>query len=178
MTRAARGVARSYEALASRVRVWWIRARYPNAAIDRRTRIERGCRIICTDSSRLRLTGCHISAGSALVADNGGELVLERTFVGRGSVIVARESISIGAGCLFGEMVTMRDQDHRGDEFLTAPIRLGERVWLGAKVTVLRGTTIGADAVIGANAVVVRDVPSGARAVGVPATVRSERIPG
>jgi acetyltransferase-like isoleucine patch superfamily enzyme len=46
-----------------------------------------------------------------------------------------------------------------------------DRVWLGANVTVLKGVTIGNDAVIGAGSVVTKDIPTGAIAVGVPAKV-------
>jgi acetyltransferase-like isoleucine patch superfamily enzyme len=50
-------------------------------------------------------------------------------------------------------------------------VRIGDNCWLGARVTVLDGVTIGNDAVIGAGAVVTRDVPDFAVAAGVPAKV-------
>lgn len=40
-----------------------------------------------------------------------------------------------------------------------APIRLGKNVWVGAHATVLKGVTVGDDAVIAAGAVVTKDVP-------------------
>lgn len=52
---------------------------------------------------------------------------------------------------------------------------LGDRVFIGAGARVLGGITIGNDAVIGANAVVISDVPDGARAVGIPARISSAR---
>ena len=95
--------------------------------------------------------------------------------IGKGCVLVARESIEIGPDCQIAEHVSIRDQDHvpgpgltRGD-FLTAPVRLGRAVWVGAGAVITRGVTIGDGAVIGAGAVVTRDVPAGARALGVPA---------
>ena len=48
---------------------------------------------------------------------------------------------------------------------------IGERVFIGTGARVLGGVKIGDDAVVGANAVVLIDVPAGARAVGVPARV-------
>ena len=56
-----------------------------------------------------------------------------------------------------------------GNDF--APIVLEENVWLGSRVIVLRGVTIGAHSVIGAGSVVVNDVPARSVAVGVPARV-------
>jgi acetyltransferase-like isoleucine patch superfamily enzyme len=50
-------------------------------------------------------------------------------------------------------------------------VAIGRDVWLGAKVTVLRGSTIGDGSVVGANAVVGGDIPPASLAVGVPARV-------
>lgn len=50
-----------------------------------------------------------------------------------------------------------------------APVVIGRKVWLGAAVTVLPGVTIGDDAVVGAGAVVTKDVPANAIVAGVPA---------
>ena len=50
----------------------------------------------------------------------------------------------------------------------TAPITLGDNVWLGGDVTILPGVTIGSNTVIGAGSVVTKDIPSGVVAVGNP----------
>lgn len=55
--------------------------------------------------------------------------------------------------------------------FLTAPIVIGNNVWIGAKATVTKGVSIGDNSVIAANAVVTRDIPAGTLAAGVPARV-------
>ena len=54
------------------------------------------------------------------------------------------------------------------------PIVLGDNVWLSAGVIVCPGVTIGDDTVVGAGAVVTRDLPAGAVALGVPARVVRE----
>ena len=102
--------------------------------------------------------------------------------MGIGSVIVARECIQIGTDVLIAEYVTIRDQDHLFDGagitsrsgFSTAPIVIGNNVWLGAKVTVTKGVTIGDNVVIGANSVVAHDIPANCIAVGAPARVIRE----
>jgi maltose O-acetyltransferase len=51
------------------------------------------------------------------------------------------------------------------------PITIGDNVWLGGGAIVLAGVTIGADTVVGAGAVVTRDLPARVIAVGNPARV-------
>ena len=51
------------------------------------------------------------------------------------------------------------------------PIRIGNDVWIGARVTILPGVTIGNGCIIGAGAVVTKDIPDYAVAAGVPARV-------
>jgi maltose O-acetyltransferase len=53
----------------------------------------------------------------------------------------------------------------------TAPITLGDNVWLGGGVIVLPGVSIGDNTVVGAGAVVSRDLPANVIAAGVPARV-------
>lgn len=56
-----------------------------------------------------------------------------------------------------------------------ADVTIGDDVWLGARVIVLPGVTIGDGCVVGAGAVVTRSLPPGSIAVGVPAKVVAER---
>lgn len=64
------------------------------------------------------------------------------------------------------------DPDPRRDKWESAaPIDIGHNVWLGGGSIVLAGVTIGDDSVVGAGAVVTRDVPAGVVAVGNPARV-------
>lgn len=85
--------------------------------------------------------------------------------------------MTIGAGAWLAELVSVRDHDHAVGEapssgrMVVAPVEIGRDVWVGAKVTVLRGVTIGDRAVVGANAVVGADVPPATVAAGVPARV-------
>ena len=54
---------------------------------------------------------------------------------------------------------------------LHAPTRIGDNVWLGEKVSVLKGVTIGRNCIIGSNSVVTRDIPPYSVAIGSPARV-------
>ncbi len=80
--------------------------------------------------------------------------------------------VKIGPGC---HLVTPRHPtDHlarRGTCETSYPITLEDDVWLGANVTILPGVTVGARSIIGAGAVVVKDIPADSVAVGNPARV-------
>jgi len=114
-----------------------------------------------------------------LVAGAGGTLDIgESAFINYGCSIAASQLIRIGAHCNIGTYVIMMDNDfhrlepeRRNERPDSAPILLEENVWLGARVIVLRGVTIGAGSVIGANSVVTRDIPPRSLAVGAPAQV-------
>jgi acetyltransferase-like isoleucine patch superfamily enzyme len=101
----------------------------------------------------------------------------DRVVMSRGVHLVAFASIRIGAGTMIGEYTSIRDANHRFSEdvsiresgYTAKPIEIGANVWIGRGATVLAGVRIGDNAVVGANAVVTRDVPAGAVAVGVPA---------
>ena len=83
--------------------------------------------------------------------------------------------ISIGDDVVISEGLTMRDSDNHTILGTTQPadpsIVIGNHVWIGMNVTILKGVKIGDDAVIAAGAVVNKDVPAKALAGGVPAKV-------
>jgi len=91
--------------------------------------------------------------------------------------VAAAASVTIGDGVLIGSNVSIRDHDHgiapdrhRARQPLVAkPVEIGDFVWLGQNVVVLKGVAIGKNAVVGANAVVTQPVAEGAIVAGVPA---------
>lgn len=96
------------------------------------------------------------------------------------SRIVCRERICIGNNVLIARFVTILDHDHNYffdgpdlsfNEYTTTPISIGNNVWIGDKVTVLKGVTIGNNVIIGANSLVNKDIPSGCIAAGNPCRV-------
>jgi acetyltransferase-like isoleucine patch superfamily enzyme len=92
--------------------------------------------------------------------------------------LVGWDEITIGDDFMAGDHLTINAGGHDPETLRsrTAPVRIGARVWCGTNVTICQGVTIGDDVVIGAGATVVRDLPSGVIAAGVPAkTVRELR---
>ena len=59
---------------------------------------------------------------------------------------------------------------------MTAPISIGNHVWIGAGATILKGVTIGDNAIIGAGSVVTKDVPPNTIVAGNPAHIIRQRI--
>ncbi len=101
-----------------------------------------------------------------------------RTFANWGLVAADVARIEIGADVQIGPNVQLLTPTHpleaqpRRDKWEAAePITIGDNVWLGGGVIVCPGVTIGADTVVGAGSVVVRDLPAGVLAVGSPARV-------
>lgn len=87
--------------------------------------------------------------------------------------LVVGEGVRIGAECTLLHQVTLGERYVDGRAPHLYPV-LGNRVTVGAGAKVLGGVTLGDDCVIGANAVVTHDVPSGRVAVGIPARVIPE----
>lgn len=68
-----------------------------------------------------------------------------------------------------------RDIPIREQGMFRAPVRIGTDVWIGARVIILPGVTIGNGAIIGANSVVSKDIPPNTIVGGVPAKFIKER---
>lgn len=59
---------------------------------------------------------------------------------------------------------------------MTAPVIIGDNVWVGANATILPGVTIGDMSVVAAGAIVTKDVPSGVLVAGNPAVIKKKLI--
>jgi acetyltransferase-like isoleucine patch superfamily enzyme len=114
---------------------------------------------------------------SVLVVFRGGRLEIgDGTMLNFGADISATKLVRIGRDCLIGTHVIILDNDfhdlldrHRVPE--PRPVTIGDRVWIGNRVIVLPGVSIGEDAAVGAGAVVTSDVPPRSVVVGNPARV-------
>lgn len=101
--------------------------------------------------------------GAKIRVRRGGKLEIGKNFgMSNGCVVTAYEHIKIGDNVMLGPNVLIYDQDHdyRAEggvaamKFKTAPITIGNNVWIGANTIILRGTTIGDNCVIGGGSVI------------------------
>lgn len=114
-----------------------------------------------------------------LFVDYGQNITIgPRTFVNYHLTALDVAAITIGADCQIGPNVQLLTPTHpvqpepRRDKLESArPIVIGDNVWLGGGVIVCPGVTIGKNSVVGAGAVVSRDIPANVVAVGNPARV-------
>ncbi|SNT40777.1 putative colanic acid biosynthesis acetyltransferase [Rhodococcoides kyotonense] len=87
------------------------------------------------------------------------------SWIGEGVWILNLEPVTIGADVCISQSVLLctGSHDRRSPtfEFDNAPIVVGDRSWIAARATVLRGVRVGSDVTIGATALVVKDVPDG-----------------
>lgn len=134
--------------------------------------------------------GANFSAGHSLwleSVEGQGKLVIGDNVNFSDSVhIGCARSVSIGDGVLFGSKVLITDHSHgevggsasaavralppnRRPIVSKGAVSIGRSVWLGDGVCVVAGVTIGDGAIVGANSVVVRDIPSDTVWAGVPA---------
>ncbi|MDN5751295.1 MAG: sugar O-acetyltransferase, partial [Pseudonocardia sp.] len=133
-------------------------------------------------AERLGGVGAETEVRPPLSVDYGTHVVLgKRTFVNYHLTAADVATITIGDDCQIGPNVQLLTPIHplepgpRRDKLERAePIIIGDNVWLGGGATVLPGVTIGENSVIGASAVVTRDVPANVVAVGNPARVIRE----
>jgi acetyltransferase-like isoleucine patch superfamily enzyme len=131
-----------------------------------------------TIGNRVRLVST-VATTEIVTLPDGHLEIGNNVFINYGASLVASKHVLIGDGCLIGTHVMVMDCDfHRIEdkEWDTSgePIILGQKVWLGNRSIVLKGVTIGHDAVVAAGAVVTRDVAPRTLVAGVPARVIRE----
>jgi acetyltransferase-like isoleucine patch superfamily enzyme len=107
----------------------------------------------------------------------------EGVFIGRNTTLDIIDHLKVGARSLIAPGCFITDHNHSiapaqriVDQGVNSRrVEIGEDAWIGANVCILPGVKVGDGAVIGAGAVVTRDVPSNCVAVGVPAQILKER---
>ena len=96
-----------------------------------------------------------------------------------GVEVICASHVEIGEKCIIAECLVM-DTDFHATEIdrhgasakvKTASVRIGRNVWIANKTIIIRGVTIGENSVVGAGAVVTRDVPPNCIVAGNPAKV-------
>ena len=108
--------------------------------------------------------------GSIRIGDNCGF---------SGVSIVSSVGVIIGNNVMCGTNVMIGDRnDHENNypQFLPEPVHIGDNVWIGMNVVIMKGVKIGNNVIIGANSIVTKDIPSNVIAVGAPCKPLKENL--
>jgi acetyltransferase-like isoleucine patch superfamily enzyme len=164
------------------VRWWWLKLRWRGRLrtdglcfVCPRVKLEIGRQATVTLGRWSWLGhGCKVRAHEGQVS------IGAKSVLGQECTISAYQHVSIGRECIVADRVMIIDFDH-GMVEVERPIReqgiykrdvnIGHNVWVGYGACLLRGVTVGDNAVIGTNSVVTADVPANAVAGGIPAKV-------
>lgn len=121
-----------------------------------------------------------IGHGCKIRVHEGEVSIGAKTVIGQECTISAFQRVSIGRECIIADRVMLIDFDHGVTE-VERPIRLqgiykrdvdvGHNVWVGYGACILRGVSVGDNAIIGTSAVLTRSFPENAVIAGVPARV-------
>jgi acetyltransferase-like isoleucine patch superfamily enzyme len=121
-----------------------------------------------------------IGDGTKIRCHEGIVEIGEKTVMGQECTISAYQHVRIGEECVIADRAMFIDFDH-GVVEVERPIRLqgiykrdveiGNNVWIGYGACILRGVSVGDNAVVGTNSVVTKDVPANAVVGGIPARI-------
>ncbi len=125
-----------------------------------------------------------LGPGVGIVTGRKARLTIgDNTYITASSIVYCANEIEIGSNCAIAWNTTIMDTDFHHicysdgtENELTGPVRIGDRVWIGCNCSILKGVTIGDNAVIGANTLVNRDVPPNCLAAGNPMRIIREGI--
>lgn len=157
-------IRRAINKIANIVRTNSIKYKYRNSiSIKGRQGIPKGTNLIIEDGKITLGEQISIQSGVHLTAIAGGNLKIDDgCAINRNCIFISRNKICINKNVIFGPNVCIYDHDHEfsyegieKNKFKTGSVIIEEGCWIGANVTVLKNTHIGAFSVIGAGAVVI-----------------------
>lgn len=133
---------------------------------------------IINEGGELHAENCQFYSGVRLEIGKNGKLIIKNgTYLNRNTLIIANKLVEIGRDCKISWDVIIMDTDLHplpGEKELNdKPVIIGDNVWIGCRVIILKGVKIGTGAIIAAGSVVTKDIPEYSIAAGVPAKVIS-----
>ena len=146
---------------------------HPSAIIDQGAKIGEHSKIwhFCHLMPRARIGASCILGQNVFVADDVviGDRVKIQNNVSVYKGVIIDDDVFVGPSAVFTNVINPRSFIERKEEFL--PTRVGKGASIGANATIVCGSKIGPYAMVGAAAVVTKDVPAYAQVVGNPARV-------
>ena len=138
--------------------------------------------LIMKENSRLIVKDkFSLFSGAKVSIHENATLELGSGYINHTANIGCYAHIKIGHDVAIAENVVIRDSDNHDfisdkEHIRTAPISIGNKVWIGMNCIILKGVTIGDNSVIAAGSVVTKDVPANVLVAGVPAKIIKTNI--
>lgn len=127
---------------------------------------DRGAMIYIGRDSSLRLgKSIGVFSGSKIIVmENAVVSIGSNTFLNDGVRLQASERIDVGENCAIGWYCIVTDSDMHGIDgkrASTAPVNIGDRTWLAAKVTVLKGSVVESNTIVSACSIIQMETLAG-----------------
>ncbi|HET7489855.1 MAG TPA: acyltransferase [Acidimicrobiales bacterium] len=112
---------------------------------------------------RIDLSDCRLYPGVRIECwDDAVVQIGKGTYLNRNTEIVAFGSVAIGRDCKIARDVLIMDTDQHpvgSAPLQVRPVRIEDGAWIGSRALILKGVTVGRESVVGAGAIVTKDVP-------------------
>lgn len=141
----------------------------------------RGRENICIGNQTTILNGVRMQVYNDLTGKQSKIKIGDNCYIGYNNTFLAGGNITLEDGVLMASNILISSENHSinpespdyymNQKLSCAPIIVGEGTWIGEKVSILSGVTIGKKCVIGAGSIVAKDIPDFSIAVGSPAKV-------
>ena len=123
-----------------------------------------------------------IFSGAKIYVNKNAKLIIGSGFINHNLNMSCFERIEIGEKVSISENLTIRDSDNHtilygeGKSIMTQPIKIGNNVWIGINVTILKGVEIGDNVIVAAGSVVNKSFPNNVLIAGVPAKIINKNV--
>lgn len=133
------------------------------------------------------IIGNNVSLSGWLISDGGKIIIGDNTIINKNTIVRSMNLVKIGKYCDIASDCAIQDHNSRSldyrerrkymltgkfdEEVLNSPVIIGDDVWIGRRVTILKGVKVEDKAILATNAVVTKDVPSSSVVAGNPAKI-------
>lgn len=132
------------------------------------------------ESASFTCNGFSFFDGTSVYVSKEAKLKVGSGYMSGRGLIVCRNSIEIGEDVAIADEVIIRDSDDhiilREGYQMTAPVRIGNHVWIGTRAVILKGAKIGDGCIVAAGSVVTKSFPDNCLIGGVTAKIIKENI--
>ena len=135
-----------------------------------------------SDTGSLYIKNVSIYSGCTIAIN--GHFSMKSGYINNNSKVFCRNRITIGENVVIAPEVIIRDSDQHQvispesetQRPISAPVTIGDHVWIGTRSIILKGVSIGSHVIVAAGSVVTHDIPDHCLAAGVPAKVIKRNI--